>query len=139
MPISGRINVAVFFAILLGAAYLVLFDPPFIVRVFFVLLCISWAALCFFTVLRGRDEVVSARVRYALAFSSAVGVPVSAIFVLFMNAVPSVQNAITFLASSDRNELAPAAAGFGLGVAFVVLVLSASLLVGLAVWWASKR
>lgn len=139
MPVSGRINVAASFAILLGAAYLVLFDPPFIAHVLFVLLCILWAALCFFAVLRGPDEVVSARVRYALAFASVVGVPISATFALFMNAVPAVQNAITFLASSGGNELAPAAAGFGLGVAFVVLVLSASLLVGLAVWWASKR
>lgn len=139
MTLSGRANVAALFAILFGTVYLLLLDPPFIVGVIFVFLCIAWAAWSFGAVFWGSDEVESAKVRYALAFASGIGVAFSIAFVLLMNAVPAVQNAITSMATSDGNELSSAAAGFGLGVAFTVLVLCAALCVGLTVWWASKR
>lgn len=139
MQLSKRTQIAALFIPLLGAAYLLIFDTPFIAQVIFVLLCVSWSAWCFISVFRGPDEVEVANVRYALAFASGIGVPLSLAFVLLMIAMPAIQNIISIFASSTRNDLSPATAGFGLGVAFTILILSAVFCSGLAVWWASKR
>ncbi|WP_299303500.1 hypothetical protein [uncultured Litoreibacter sp.] len=136
---TGRTQVAALFAIFLGTACLLFFNPPFIVQIIFVLVCFSWAAWYFMEIFRGPDEVESASVRYALAFASGLGAPLSITFVMVMSAVPAIQDAITFMASSAENNLSPAAAGFGLGVAFAVFALCTSLCVGSTIWWASKR
>lgn len=139
MPVSGRVQAAALFVIVFGGTSFQLFDPPFIAQVVFVFLCFSWSAWCFASVFRGPDEVEAASARYALAFASSVGVPISITFILLMSAVPAVQNAITRMATLEGHDLSPAATGFGLGVAFTTMVLCVSLGVGLTVWWASKR
>ena len=138
-PLSGRAQAAALFVIFLGTTSFLLFDPPFIAQVVFVLLCFSWAAWCFVSVFQGPDEMEAASARYALAFASSIGVPISIAFIVLMGAVPSVQNAITGMATSEGLDLIPAAAGFGLGVVFTTAVLSISFCVGLIIWWVSKR
>ena len=139
MPLSERTQAAALFVIFLGTAGLVLFDPPFIALVVFVFLCFSWSAWCFASVFFGSDEVEAASARYALAFASGIGVPISIASILLMSAVPVVQNAITRIATSEGLDLSPAATGFGLGVVYTTVVLCISFCVGLTVWWASKR
>ena len=139
MPLSGKVQAAALFVIFLVALVFYCLTLPSSLR----------SSLCF-SVSRGRrgvlplsfggpDEVEAASARYALAFASSVGVPISITFILLMSAVPTVQNAITRMATLEGHDLSPAATGFGLGVAFTTMVLCVSLCVGLTVWWASKR
>jgi len=139
MILSGRTQAAALFVIFWGAAGLLLFDPPLIAQVVFAFLCFSWSAWCFASVFQGPDEVEAASARFALAFASGIGVPISIAFVMLMSAVPAVQNAIARIATSEGLDLSPAATGFGLGVVFTTMVLCISFCVGLTVWWASKR
>lgn len=126
--------------IILGAvAIMMTIDPPFFVRLTFVLVCIAYSAWCFVTVFRGPDEVQSAAARYALAFASGTGVPLALIFVMIMTATPNLQIAIATLAGNSRSDLLPAAAGFGLGAVFTMGLLTAAFATGLGIWWASKR
>ncbi|WP_153769578.1 hypothetical protein [Labrenzia sp. CE80] len=120
-------------------AVLLAIDPPFFVQFAFVLACISYAAWCFFTVFRGPDEVQSAHARYALAFASGTSVPLCLTFVTVMVATPSLQNLIASLATNTRSDLLPTAAGFGMGVMFTLSLMVITFIIGLTIWWASKR
>ncbi|WP_189371068.1 hypothetical protein [Tateyamaria omphalii] len=139
MPLSGRTQAAALFVIFFGTSGFLLFDPPFIAQVVFLFFCLAWSAWCFASVFQGSDEVEAASARYALAFASAIGVPVSIACVIMMSAAPAVQNKITRIATSAGQDLSPAATGFGFGVAFTTIILCVSFCVGLTVWWASKR
>ena len=137
MPTSTRSQIVASIAILLGVAYFWVFSPPFFVNVIFVVLCVMWSAWIFISIFRGTDELKSAGIRYALAAASGIGAPLSIAFVMLMVASPDVQRGIASLTA--LSPLSPAAAGFGLGVTFTVLVMCAILVTANSVWWASKR
>ena len=69
--------------------------------------------------------------------ASGVGVPLSLSFVMLMVAMPDIQRTIISVAA--KSPLPSAAAGFGLGVTFTIIMLCAIFAIGHAVWWASKR
>jgi len=137
MPTSTRSQIVASIVIFLGVAYFWVFSPPFFVNVIFVVLCVMWSAWIFISIFRGTDELKSAGVRYALAAASGIGAPLSIAFVMLMVASLDVQRGIASLAA--LSPLSPAAAGFGLGVSFTVLVMCAVLVTANSVWWASKR
>lgn len=137
MPTSTRSQIVASIVILLGVAYFWVFSPPFFVNVIFVVLCVMWSAWIFISIFRGTDELKSAGIRYALAAASGIGAPLSIAFVMLMVASPDVQRGIASLTA--LSPLSPAAAGFGLGVTFTVLVMCAILVTANSVWWASKR
>ena len=137
MPTSTKSQIVASVVISLGVAYFLFFDPPFIANVIFAVLCVMWSAWIFISVLRGKDELMAASVRYALAVASGVGVPLSLAFVMLMIATPGLQRAIASLTA--HSGLSPGAAGFGLGVTFTMIVLCLVLVVANSVWWAMKR
>lgn len=137
MPTSTKSQIVASVVIALGVAYFLFFDPPFFANVIFVVLCVMWSAWIFISILRGKDELLAAGVRYALAVASGVGVPLSLAFVMLMIATPAIQRAIAKLTA--LSGLSPSAAGFGLGVTFTMIVLCVVLVIANSVWWASKR
>ncbi len=139
MPTTKRSQFIALVIIYLCMAYLLTIDPPFFVQFSFVLVCISYAAWCFFTVFRGPDEVQSAHARYALAFASGTSVPLCLTFVMVMTATPSIQNLIASWAMNARGDLLPTAAGFGMGVMFTLSLMVITFATGLTIWWVSKR
>ncbi|MEM9633380.1 MAG: hypothetical protein AAGA50_18765 [Pseudomonadota bacterium] len=137
MPTSIPSQIAASIFIFLGVAYFLAFDAPFVANVIFVALCVMWSAWIFISIFRGTDEPKAAGVRYALAVASGVGAPLSLAFVMLMIATPDIQRAIASLAVSSGSP--PAAAGFGLGVSFTIIVLCTVLVISHSIWWASKR
>ena len=123
--------------IFLGVAFIWAFGPPFSVTVIFSVLCFMWSAWIFSAIVRGTDELNLASVRHALAMASGVGVPLSVSFVMLMIATPDIQRAIAGFAANS--PLPPAAAGFGLGLTFTIIMLCAIFVIGHGLWWASKR
>ncbi|WP_341368643.1 hypothetical protein [Yoonia sp. BS5-3] len=132
-------QILAFVAVVIGTAYCVLIGAPRAVRILFVLACIGWSAWHFISIFRGRDEVVAAGIKYALAFASGVGVPCTCLFVVLMIETRGIQNEIASLASYARSGLHPAAAGFGMGVTFTMLTLTLAFVAGVLSWWAAKR
>ena len=137
MPLSAKSQIAATIIIFLGVSYIWVFSPPFFVTVIFTALCVTWAAWIFISIFRGPDELKSARLRYALAAASCVGVPVALAFVMLMIASPDIQSVIVSMTA--LSPLSPAAAGFGLGVTFTLVVSCAVLVIANSVWWATKR
>lgn len=136
-PTSTESWITALLIVCLANVYVLLFKPPYMVNVIFVALCITWSAWIFVSIFKGSDELKSASLRYALAAASGVGVPLSLAFVMLMVATPAIQQAISNLASSSG--LSPAAAGFGMGVTFMIILLCAVLIISHSIWWASKR
>lgn len=139
MSASTRSQLVSLVIIYLGVAYLMKFDTPFPVQLIFMFLCIAYSAWCFYTVFQGRDEVVSAGVKFALALASGIGVPLCITIVLVMSGVPSIQDLIVSLETHARSDLPTAAAGFGIGVTFAGAVFLSAFLAGLGIWRVSKR
>lgn len=136
---SRNYQILTMIAAVLGAAFFVVVDTPFVANVAFTILAIAWAGWIFYSIYRGGDEVMVASVRYAFALASGVGVPISIAFVLLMIARSDIQSVITHISSLSRSDLPPAVAGFGFGVTFTLIVLSAVFAIGHSCWWASKR
>ncbi|MEP0235871.1 hypothetical protein [Roseibium sp.] len=139
MTLSRPTQISMFVLIVLGTSYFMIAETSFTAQVLFVLFCISYAALCFMSVLGGTDEVVAASIRYALAFASGIGVPLVCLFVLLMKVVPDIQGWISYFAALSANDVLPAAAGFGLGIVFAMFTLVCVFIAGLMVWWVSMR
>ena len=137
MPTSTKSQIVASVVIALGVACFLFFDPPFFANVIFMVLCVMWSAWIFISILRGKDELMAAGIRYALAAASGVGVPLSLAFVMLMVATPGLQHAIVKLTA--LSGLSPGAAGFGLGVTFTMILLCLVLVVANSVWWATKR
>lgn len=137
MPTSTKSQIVASIVIFLGVAFIWAFGPPFFVTVIFLILCFMWAGWIFISIFQGTDELNSASIRFALAAASGVGVPLSLAFVMLMIAMPDIQRVITSFAA--LSPLSPAAAGFGIGVTFTVLVLCVVLVISQSVWWATKR
>ena len=137
MPTSTKSQIVASIVVALGVAWFLFFDPPFFANVIFMVLCVMWSAWIFISILRGKDELMAAGIRYALAAASGVGVPLSLAFVMLMVATPGLQHAIVKLTA--LSGLSPGAAGFGLGVTFTMIVLCLVLVVANSVWWATKR
>ncbi len=139
MHTSTKSQILASIVIFLGVAYIWVFAPPFFVTVIFMVLCVMWSAWIFISIFRGSDELKSASLRYALAAASGVGVPLTLAFVALMIATPDIQRVITSITAFSGSGLTPAAAGFGLGVTFSVIVLCAVFIMSHWTWWASKR
>lgn len=137
LPQSTSVQIITMVTIFLGVICIWTLKPPFFLNALFGILCFLWSGWTFISIFRGTDELKSASVRYALAAASGVGVPLSVAFVMLMIAREDIQLAITQIAG--KSPLWPAAAGFGLGVSFTIIVMSSVFIISHTVWWASKR
>ncbi len=136
-PTSTQSAIVASIIICLGLTYLFVFKPPFIAKAIFAALCVMWSAWIFISIFRGRDELQSASLTYALALASGVGVPLSLALVMLMITSPALQNVITNFAA--LSPLSSAVAGFGLGVSFTIIILCIVLIISHTIWWVSKR
>ena len=128
-----------FIILCLGVAFFFVSDVPNYANVIFAALCVGYSVWTFLTVFRDRDELKWAGVRYALASASSVGVPLSLAFVMMMILLPGLQNAVSAIATLSDGGMPPSSVGFGLGVVFAMLVMSAVFAISHSIWWWTKR
>ncbi|MCH2067603.1 MAG: hypothetical protein MK208_10240 [Shimia sp.] len=139
MPSSTYSQISVFVAVCIGVAFFFVFEVSFVADIIFSALCILWAGWVFFSIFRDQDELKWASVRYALATASSVGVPLSLAFVMLMVTMPALQNVVSSVAAMSGSGLPLSAVGFGLGVTFAMIVMSAVFVISQSFWWVSRR
>lgn len=137
MTISMRSQIVASIVAFVGVSLIWIYKPPFVITAAFTAFCLFWSAGVIITIFRGTDELNSASLRYSLAFASGAGTPLCCAFVVLMIAETNLQLAITKLA--EFSPLPSAAAGFGIGVTFTILVMCTVFMTAHSIWWISKR